>query len=599
MSREQTAQYVQRVAGALRHDGRADDAELLVRAVSAPQRKKPVVFVAGEDKRGKSSLVNALLSRPDLSPVGVEVVTGAPVTFFQQDPPAALVYHYGEPKPAQLPFEQARTLATVRGNPGNVHNVRAVALGVPSPILAGLNLVDTPGVGGLESGHGALTLQSLASADALIFVIEAGAQFRGAELQFLKRASARIETVILVLTKTDLHRGWRTILDDNAAILREQAPRFANCPVVPVSSLLAFRGLRSDDPEDARALRDESGLTRLEQVLHESVVARAERLPEANAVRGAIDAVIALDRAARERHAAIATDSGGRDQLEAERGRLRALNQDRAEWPQLLDGEIRKLTFERSEAASRGTLEIKRRYDERLKKVSKEQQDELPGELIADLTALAGSLNEEASRRLSAVVDQLLAGIDTAAQLGRSIEALASTSLRGELESTSLGSHSLKTQDHLSVLSSFSSGRSLGTFAGVAASAVLMPPFGLALGFALGGLFAYESFRSRGRQVFTQEFQSWMQTQIAQTQISINTSFSRRMIDLQVEVREAIRAVLSQREHEITAALNAAQALIEAETGRRREEQQKVVHEINGLVELHKQGAELLASLRA
>ena len=31
------------------------------------------------------------------------------------------------------------------------------------------------------------------------------------------------------------NRGWRAILGDNAAILREQAPRFADCPVAPVA----------------------------------------------------------------------------------------------------------------------------------------------------------------------------------------------------------------------------------------------------------------------------------------------------------------------------------------------------------------------------
>ncbi|MGO9035589.1 dynamin family protein, partial [Mycobacterium sp.] len=37
----------------------------------------PTVVVIGEVKRGKSSLVNALLGRPDASPVGVDIMTSA------------------------------------------------------------------------------------------------------------------------------------------------------------------------------------------------------------------------------------------------------------------------------------------------------------------------------------------------------------------------------------------------------------------------------------------------------------------------------------------------------------------------------------------
>ena len=41
--------------------------------------------------------------------------------------------------------------------------------------------------------------------------------------------AAVVLVAMLVLTKVDLHRGWRTIMDDDRTIIREQAPRFANC----------------------------------------------------------------------------------------------------------------------------------------------------------------------------------------------------------------------------------------------------------------------------------------------------------------------------------------------------------------------------------
>jgi hypothetical protein len=410
---------------------RAEDqvrmAEQLQRRKSAPGRPKPTVLIAGEDKRGKSSLVNALLGRPELSPVGVEVVTGAPVSLFYSETEQAAVVRYGEKSPVPTDFEDARRLATVQGNPQNAENIRAVQLGVPCPLLQHVTIVDTPGVGGLESGHAELTLQSLQFADALFFLVEAGAQFRAAELAFLRRASARIDTVVLVLTKVDLHRGWRTILQDNLAILREQAPRFANCPVVPVSSVLALRGLQADDPEDARLLREESGLPALEDALTRYVVDRADVLGDVNLLREALRPVAVAERAVWEQLSALSTGGAARQALEAEQARLAKLGEDRAEWPRQLDAEVRRLTLQRSEDAARGLAESRRRYEERLKNPSKQDKESLPGELVADLTALAGRLNEEAAKRLTSLVESMIDDIDDASSLRESIEHATAT----------------------------------------------------------------------------------------------------------------------------------------------------------------------------
>jgi hypothetical protein len=601
MTDARIATSIDRITTILRAENRKGDAEQLGKLVAAKVRAKPAVFVAGEDKRGKSNLVNALLAKPDLSPTGVEVVTGSPITFFAARSPAAMVFRYGEQDPAPYDFDEARKLATVVGNPGNMHNVRAVALGADSPILEVVNLVDTPGVGGLSSGHGALTLQSLASADALVFVIAAGAQFRAAELAFLRQASSHIDTVIIALTKTDLFRGWRTILDDNMRILKEQAPRFAAAPVVPVSSLLALRGLSSGDLDEAQELRQESGVAELEQVIRERVVARATVLRDANAVRAGIGSLTGVERTLQEKLVGlgVAGDGNSRAALEAERSRLHELQADRSDWLNQLDSEVRKLTLERAEAATKGSLEIRRAYDARLKELSKEDVELLPGELTADLTRLAGELNDVAADRLSSFVSRVLTEIDDASKLDQTIRELTRHSLRDELESISLGGHDISSQDKLSILSSFSTGRSLGSFAGVAASAFLAPPIGLVLGFGLGGMFAFQAFRSRGQTAFSSEFQGWMNAQIAHAQSTINTTFQHRMIDVQSEIRRTIQTVLGRRERELAEAIDTAKAALEQEVGRRREEQQRLERNLQAVRQLRQQTANLLAELTA
>ena len=216
------------------------------------------MIVAGEDKRGKSSLVNALMRYPDLSPTGVEVVTGAPIVLFRSPTPEGFIYRYGDTEAQHCTFDEARTLATVAGNPMNEQNIRTVHLGIDRELLDRFTVVDTPGVGGLESGHAALTLQSLRDADALLFVLEAGAQIRAQELAFLQTAAARINRVVFAFTKIDIHRGWQSVMAVNRQILSERAPRLAECPMIAVSSQLALRGL-SLGGDDGEELRRESG----------------------------------------------------------------------------------------------------------------------------------------------------------------------------------------------------------------------------------------------------------------------------------------------------------------------------------------------------
>ena len=274
--------------------GQAPRAEAITAELGRRQSVTPVVVVAGEDKRGKSSLIDALLERPGVSPVGLEVVTSAPISFYFSETDRADVYWYGSDEPTAMAVDKACQVATVDGAAAAERSVSGVRVGLPSPILEKMDLVDTPGVGGLESGHATLTLQSLAQADALVFVLEAGAQIRGPELAFLRKATARIESVVLVVTKVDAFRGWRTILDDNVAILTEQAPRFARCPVVPVSAALALRALKSGDPGDVAAMAEESGITLLASTLRTQVVDRRSVLAEANVARASLTAMNAV-----------------------------------------------------------------------------------------------------------------------------------------------------------------------------------------------------------------------------------------------------------------------------------------------------------------
>ncbi len=77
------------------------------------------VLVAGEAKRGKSTLVNALLGR-DLLPTGVVPLT-AVVTSVRHGPAERLIVRFADGTTSCLPMECLPGLVTEQGNPGNAH----------------------------------------------------------------------------------------------------------------------------------------------------------------------------------------------------------------------------------------------------------------------------------------------------------------------------------------------------------------------------------------------------------------------------------------------------------------------------------------------
>ena len=244
------------------------------------------VFVVGEFKQGKSSLVNALLNAP-VCPVDDDIATSAPTAVRYGDEASAAVLlkppedddpssididERNEPIREQIPIEQVAQYVTEAANPSNERRVQAVEVSIPRKLLAdGLVIVDTPGVGGLGSAHSAATIGALPMADAVLFISDASQEFTAPELEFLQTARRMCPNVICVLTKVDFYPAWRKIRDLNTEHL---ASRKINVPLMCVSSALRIHALRTND----RDLNQESGFPQLVGYLQNEIAANAEKI---------------------------------------------------------------------------------------------------------------------------------------------------------------------------------------------------------------------------------------------------------------------------------------------------------------------------------
>lgn len=111
------------------------------------------VLVVGEFKQGKSMLVNGLVGAP-VCPTFDDIATAVPtVVRHAETVTITLVRRPGpgvEAERVEIPAAELADHACEQGNPGNREGWSHIEVGVPRPVLAGgLELVDTPGVGGL------------------------------------------------------------------------------------------------------------------------------------------------------------------------------------------------------------------------------------------------------------------------------------------------------------------------------------------------------------------------------------------------------------------------------------------------------------------
>ena len=195
-------------------------------------RPDTVVCVVGEFKQGKSSLVNGLV-QSHVCPVDDDLATAVITVVSHGDEPKAVVRRRSEDGPVveEVPIDDVGGWVSEVGNPDNHKGVERVDITVPSSLLErGITLVDTPGMGGLGSGHAAATLSFLPFADGLVLTSDASAELSAPEIEFMKQAAAVCPTVIMVQTKADLYPGGDRIVGINEGHLRNAG---LDVPIVP------------------------------------------------------------------------------------------------------------------------------------------------------------------------------------------------------------------------------------------------------------------------------------------------------------------------------------------------------------------------------
>jgi Dynamin family len=220
--------------------------------------------VVGQFKRGKSTLMNAVLGR-DLLPTGLLPLTSAITTLCYGSAERVLLRRQGWTWEQEVPLAQLADFITERGNPGNEKGLLEARVELPLPFLRrGLHFIDTPGIGSARHENTATTYAFLPQMDAVIFVTSVEAPLSEAEERFLVDIRGQVRRLFVVVNKMDMLGG--TDREEVLAYIQARVEQIGGAGHAHLFPLSARDGLTARLNHDDAAFQ-RSKLVHFEQAL--------------------------------------------------------------------------------------------------------------------------------------------------------------------------------------------------------------------------------------------------------------------------------------------------------------------------------------------
>ena len=442
---------VTRAADIARRYGQDSAADRAVQMLNATFRAGTVV-VMGEVKRGKSSLVNALIAQPDLLPVDVLTCTSAPIRVaVSHDGPVVpqVTLVRGTEREMILATELARwvTVDGVGSLQGNTNAGLEEAQDPPSsaeiavryPEMDGITVVDTPGVGGLDKRAVTAALQEARHAGVLLMVCDASTPITAPEMDILRQAHDSVGGVIVAVTKTDKNtRRWRAIVEDNKRLISSHMG--IDVPVVGVSSLRALDAARCIDPARRAELERRSGIAQLRSQLRAQL-----RQPAAMGQRAALQSITTtltgIAKTVRDDIRLLAESSTAVEQLEAEKATLERLREESSEFEQRfqrdlavartrvtegLDKALEKVRHEWTQQINADSLRVLRSkpqvFTSQIETELAVVMEDTVGAMVEEISELASALFPDRQELIAEIMGTTVASLTPAEVSGHEVE---------------------------------------------------------------------------------------------------------------------------------------------------------------------------------
>ena len=298
------------------------------------ERANFTIGVFGLIKRGKSTLLNALIGR-EVSSMHVTPETAVPVYVSYADQPGAAV-HFADGSTKHVAVESVKQYTSQKHNPGNQLGVTHVEQSVPNPFLRnGTRLIDTPGLddAAADDVYTERTLQELDVCDAGIVVFLSPPTVGATEMSFLEEVVSRdLKKTFLVCNMYPQHfhdkETRRDVLNYIGRRIVEASRRAGQAGEVRVYPVCAYEAWQARETHDVDMWK-KSGADRLLRDL-ESFLA------DVAAKQVLQDAVERIEKAAGMARAEVKI----RSQLLSDPARLATVRSDVDDRIRALEGQI-------------------------------------------------------------------------------------------------------------------------------------------------------------------------------------------------------------------------------------------------------------------
>jgi|GEM_PF-3025949 len=186
LKREDLAFKISKLTGILGRLGVHERCELLTRLEDDCHKANFRVLIAGEFKRGKSCLINAMLGDSILPMKVAPCTTTISEVHYGELPTALIENHTGE---INIDYEERFRYCTIQGQrllPDEIKPIHKVRIAYPSPLCKkGLTLIDSPGLNE-DWSRTQTSLREIAQADVLILVLSCEMALSQSEQQFIQ-----------------------------------------------------------------------------------------------------------------------------------------------------------------------------------------------------------------------------------------------------------------------------------------------------------------------------------------------------------------------------------------------------------------------------
>ncbi|HEY9312228.1 dynamin family protein [Williamsia sp.] len=545
---------------ALRKYGQKKAADLAETRFHAADSGGAVVFV-GEVKRGKSTLVNALLGR-SLAPVGVDITTSASVWFTPPDETlAAGSARLDFPDSnRRIPLAELPDWVTMAGRHVQDPTIDALpteAVVAADPLhLPGLTLVDTPGAGGLDPRHARLALTAARRAGAIVMVCDSAAPLTAPEIEFLRTATETSGSVVVAMTKIDKNRrNWRTIAEENRAIVRSQLGRTAT--VIGVSGSRALAALEQS-PADREEILAASGILALRDAINE-LLEHGEISPKLDGLQVCRSGMHRMKTRLDTEIAVVQGDSSALDDLNEKKARLKELRDHGTEWDQHLS---RDITLGRQRATAqleRDLARVKEDWTARINsegwRMLRKQPQVFTAAITSDLQAASARAFDNFASALHEVVTQLFGSDEQWEDIMNSV---AATLVAEDINSPQVQKKWKDVVDPSAMMMGFMGANLLtGGMVGSAIFGSLAMAAVLPIGLVAGGVWLSVNLGYRAMRNGRQHLITWLRETLQLTSKSTLRVIERTVATARPEIVVAYRRHLRAQTEEISEQINA------------------------------------------